>query len=255
MTYTKVPNWYIEKLPTLSSAATLVFLVICRSTIGWQKSHDVISLSQFEQRTGLSRPTVIKSLQELQRLDIISRTTNGWTISSKETLPLDDEGSKETLLVEIVYSKETLLPKTQPSKESLPAQVKFLDQPLVKEFDTLKKHSIERKKEVASPRDARLDSFALTAYRELARLHIPHALRDTVIATVEDEQLWRQVITAWIGRGYRPNAITGMLDWYKKGIPNDSRQRPRNGRQNSTHPASTLSAEDYVKQQETNEVL
>ena len=70
--YLKIPNEFVDDWMTeLAPSETVIFLIILRKTLGYQKSEDWISLSQFEAATGLSRPTVIKALKILQKKEMI----------------------------------------------------------------------------------------------------------------------------------------------------------------------------------------
>jgi len=65
--FTPIANEILEKLVNicLLGSEFQVLLFIIRKTYGFHKKSDRISLSQFEQGTGLSRPTVIKTLKNL----------------------------------------------------------------------------------------------------------------------------------------------------------------------------------------------
>ena len=89
-------------------------------------------------------------------------------------------------------------------------------------------HHINHQKGEGKPsrkRDARLDHPAIIAYRSEARLHVPVNQRDDVIATVTDAELFKQIIHDWVGRGYNPRNITGILESYRSGHVN-GRGRP-----------------------------
>jgi len=65
--YTRIANEILERLvntPLLGSEFQ-VLLCIVRKTYGYQKKVDIISLSQFQKATGVSRPTVVKTLKNL----------------------------------------------------------------------------------------------------------------------------------------------------------------------------------------------
>src|SRR3990167_1288652 len=65
--YTAISNEILERLvntPLLGSEYQVLFCII-RKTYGYQKKVDIISLSQFQKATGLSRPTVVKTLKNL----------------------------------------------------------------------------------------------------------------------------------------------------------------------------------------------
>lgn len=63
-----VDDWLMR----LSGSAIKVYLAVVRKTRGWQKSVDLISISQFELMTGLCRPTVRSALDELLALGLIT---------------------------------------------------------------------------------------------------------------------------------------------------------------------------------------
>ncbi|MEW7966661.1 replication protein, partial [Acinetobacter baumannii] len=68
----QVPNAFVDDvLNKISDAACKIYLVICRKTRGWNKEMDSISLSQFEEITGKSRPTVVKCLNELIKVGLV----------------------------------------------------------------------------------------------------------------------------------------------------------------------------------------
>ena len=68
-----VDHW----LPRLSGSALKVYLAVVRKTRGWQKQVDLISVSQFERMTGLSRPTVRTALDELLGAGLICTDRTG----------------------------------------------------------------------------------------------------------------------------------------------------------------------------------
>ncbi|CAM0783376.1 TPA: replication protein [Acinetobacter baumannii] len=68
----QVPNAFVDEvLNKISDAACKIYLVICRKTRGWNKEMDSISLTQFEEITGKSRPTVVKCLNELIKVGLV----------------------------------------------------------------------------------------------------------------------------------------------------------------------------------------
>lgn len=220
--YTQVPNHFIDEvLATISASAAVIYLVICRQTRGWHKQSDEISLSQFMKVTGLSKPTILKSLMELEKKGIINTHTSSKTYaySISETIIIDSSCCEPT-------GKENLPNNT--GKETLPItpDIGQISLPIsVKKVYTQKKGN----KQTTKKTDMRLQQWQFTVYRELTHLHVPHAWRDKV-AEITNEQLWRDVIMRWIGRGYRPNGISGMLDWYNKEQTNGRYQRQNMGR-------------------------
>lgn len=64
--FTAVPNLILDSCTKLFTPAEfMILMVIIRKTIGWHKSVDTISLSQFMKYTNLSRNTCIKVLKKL----------------------------------------------------------------------------------------------------------------------------------------------------------------------------------------------
>ena len=141
--FTRTPNGLLEiLLPILGEAELKVALFISRKTHGWHKKDDDLSLSQFEEGTGLSRPSVVAGINGLVGRGLLIKTTRGnnrpcnyrlIVPTSKETLPDDD--SKEAQLVKQVNPT---------SKEALPQLVKQVNtQKKVKKLD-------KRKEEMAA---------------------------------------------------------------------------------------------------------
>lgn len=252
--YTQIPNWFIENhLPHISSSACSVFLVICRQTIGWHRTTDAISMSQLIAKTGLSRNTCRAALHELldRKLIRYDRHLIGDTITTiYEVLPPVNEKivPKDDFLVEQLpitqlptrgaTADEGVNNSPSPGVDIAPVQGEI--------FTPQKKGNKKINKEGSTP--SLLTAMPLQVYREICRLNIPIAYRDITIATVTDEELWRSVLLGWIGRGYRPNAIAGMLEWYEKGVPN-ARVMGRRGtgqqRQNDGGEDVTQRLEEY----------
>lgn len=63
-TYTKIPNWLIEKMGEIKPSVFKVCIAIARSTIGYQKEWERLTISQLMGITGLSNRSVIDSLDE-----------------------------------------------------------------------------------------------------------------------------------------------------------------------------------------------
>lgn len=84
--YTAIANEILDRLvnmPLLGSEYRMLFCII-RKTYGYQKKVDVISLTQFERLTGLSRPTIVKTLKNLMIKKMIIKIwipgeKEGWT--------------------------------------------------------------------------------------------------------------------------------------------------------------------------------
>lgn len=251
--YTKLPNEFVDDvMPTISAISTVVYVAIARRTIGWQKDSDSISLSQLVRATGLTRPSVVKAINELTQRNLIAVKRQQSNQVSESNVYTILTGSKNDL----PPSQFNLLPNDDvvneinyPSKNNLPDVVNEIDHQVVNEIDTQKKDT-KRKKDSSAKRDSRLDAWQVQMYRELSRLHVPILFRDQVVQIVSDPDLWQLVITTWIGRGYRPNAIGPMLEWYQKGIPtNAKRQHLRQSQLRSDdgrRTSNSVSPEEYI---------
>lgn len=80
--------------------------------------------------------------------------------------------------------------------------------------DTNKKQTKRRKSKAA---DTRLEHPSILAYRTNARLTPPIIWRDDIIQTVGEKiEPWGDLVKEWIGKGWRPDNVAGMLDAFKK---------------------------------------
>jgi len=71
--FTRLANEILDRVvntPLLGSEFQVVLCVL-RKTYGYQKKVDIISLSQFQKATGLSRPTVVKTIKNLMTRKMI----------------------------------------------------------------------------------------------------------------------------------------------------------------------------------------
>lgn len=81
--FTPIANELLDKiggLKLLGSEFQVVFCVL-RKTYGWNKKEDWISLSQFEEFTHLSRPTVVSVLKNLIENQIINKSNNKFSVN------------------------------------------------------------------------------------------------------------------------------------------------------------------------------
>ncbi len=122
--YTQIPNeifdYWMEKL---TPAEFKVLLCICRKTFGWQKRYDCISLKQITSLTGLSKMGIIKNIDRLMELGLITK------IKSKSS-DGDDAPNVYEINVNSVGGG---------SKPSLLGVVNSVDTPVVNSVDTQKK--------------------------------------------------------------------------------------------------------------------
>jgi phage replication O-like protein O len=71
--FTRIVNEVLEQLVKvdLLAAEYKIILFVIRKTWGFQKTEDIISLTQFEEFTGLSRPTIIKTIKNLVKRGLL----------------------------------------------------------------------------------------------------------------------------------------------------------------------------------------
>jgi DNA replication protein DnaD len=78
---TQVPNFIFSVLPDLTEAELKIILVVIRQTLGWEdkrtgqrKTRDRITISQFMQKSGLSKRAVTKAIQSLSQKHLLTVT-------------------------------------------------------------------------------------------------------------------------------------------------------------------------------------
>lgn len=78
--YTKLANELYEQFSKLdaSGSAWRVLFVVVRKTYGFHKKEDKISLTQFEESTGLTRKSVCRGIIELVSLNVVTVTKEGY---------------------------------------------------------------------------------------------------------------------------------------------------------------------------------
>ena len=73
--FTQIPNVVFDYwMNVLSPAEFKVLLCLCRKTFGYHKLSDLVSLSQIEELTGLSRKGIIKNIKSLINHNLIKKT-------------------------------------------------------------------------------------------------------------------------------------------------------------------------------------
>jgi len=76
--YTQVPNTLLdEQMGEMGYAELKVVLAICRKTFGWHKRQDLLSFSQLEELTGMSRQGVNNGIQDAMDRGVIGRSKDG----------------------------------------------------------------------------------------------------------------------------------------------------------------------------------
>lgn len=146
--FTRVPNALIDHaMRELGNAAFRVLVVVARKTIGWAKQRDQISLSQFEELTGLARQHVIRGIAEARERGFIAHYRSGQHSFFELTLDagisqLQNVTSNEKLLVLVTKSNQT-------SNEKLPELV-------TKSYPQKKERKKKERKETLTRANARV---------------------------------------------------------------------------------------------------
>ena len=92
--YTQTPNLLLdEHLPDMGYAELKVVLVIVRQTMGWHKETDQLSISQLEEKTGLSNRSVIDGTRKALERGVIHRVRKGSSYSYRMVVKGREEGS------------------------------------------------------------------------------------------------------------------------------------------------------------------
>lgn len=107
--YTPIANEILQQIvntPLLGSEFQILLFII-RKTYGFQKKEDWISITQFQKSTGLSRPTVVKSIKNLIHRNMIFKTKSydysfnkdyeKWIVNTPLLVKYNDEIGKARL--------------------------------------------------------------------------------------------------------------------------------------------------------------
>jgi phage replication O-like protein O len=94
--YTKIANEILEKIACTDFLGSEFRILNCiiRKTYGFHKKDDVISLTQFEKATGLSRPTVVSVIKNLIENKVIIKIKNRFSLNKN----WEEWGSKGVLI-------------------------------------------------------------------------------------------------------------------------------------------------------------
>lgn len=114
--HTAIPNYILDNMAQMGGSVFSVVCYVARKTIGWGKEWDRISISQIEDGTGMTRPTVVKALGSAIADGWIERRSVGNSYqycvrNGKEILPICKEEEPETVK-NLYQSGKEILPKT-----------------------------------------------------------------------------------------------------------------------------------------------
>jgi phage replication O-like protein O len=204
----------------MTPAEFKVVIAISRRTFGWHKDRDVISLSQLEEMTGLSRTSVQAGIMAGIERGMLERTRVGKQSYSYHLLVASDYQSTET-------TSSEKLPELVVSGYS---ELVVSDYTQKKELKELKKGKKEGESARANTPDPSLpppdeNPFG-SIYREIFGRSLTPAELAYVAARVTDPHHWREVCEDWKVSGYKPTNLAGLVDRYRKPPDAPAGQRP-----------------------------
>ncbi len=82
-----------------------------------------------------------------------------------------------------------------------------------------KKESLLRGDDVQKNEHSTISTDPVSLYRELTHLTPNRAQRELIDDDVSDLDAWRSAVQHWLGHGWNPRNIPGMLDLYQRGGP------------------------------------
>lgn len=94
--FTQIPNEILDRMGEMTPAEFKVLMAICRKTFGWHKESDVISLTQLEEMTQLSRTAVQDGIVAAMRRGLLERTPSGKQQFSYQLVMATDDDTPKT---------------------------------------------------------------------------------------------------------------------------------------------------------------
>lgn len=176
---------------------------------------DTISISQFEELTGLSRQGVITAIEKAIAVGAIART------------PDKRNGFKYRLVNDVDQSEQSSTLTSTRSGLDLVNDVDQSTPQLVNDVDTQKKDLKEKKERVAAPprkralasltaTQADLLETPLSIYRQVTNVRSPNQAQRELIETVDDLDLWRATCEQFAVAGWNVRNVQNMLENYTK---------------------------------------
>ena len=278
--YTKLPNFIIDALPEMSESEIKIVLVIARLTFGWQRESAEISTTEFMRQSGLSKQSALNGINAALDRQTIEREKSGKTYIYRFVIGLNFR-PMETTVQNLDQSSVKNL--DQMSLDFRPIEVQNLDRStpaLKKDKEKTTKKGKENARAAPPRRIARVDSpyikaidftdgfipsgkgkNAVQVYYErfdirenAARLNA--IKEDDLVRHCKDLDRLRRVVTEYSRTPYRPGNVGMIIDWYRRGTPDEGRQSASmNGNRPMSKIDATMAAIDRVEQRMRNEGL
>jgi phage replication O-like protein O len=223
--FTAYPNHIIDELmPDIDGNTFKVLTVVIRKTIGYHKKVDKIALSQFKSHSGLSKNTIIKSLNLLCEKKIIKKYTNGcinkYGMVCIEDKKHDKPGSKFT-------TPASGADIEHPGSKVEPASVHMLNPSGVQGLNTQKKPTKEEVDKVIRAWNSRFDVVFSPSDHKMVD-HVCVALQE--VSVQEMIQAMDNRLTATYYREKKPELLhrPDCFFPYLRTIRTDLQRRPDN---------------------------
>jgi hypothetical protein len=219
----------------------------------------VLNLQDLHNRSTDGKDAVRSGLQELEKAGYLRRTkdrdesghfTAKWYLSDFPSFENESPGESETQAADSSTSEKPPRvnrhgkPATNYINGNHIKNIKSSSEPNGSEAQAQLPTFPEPPKEKPKPtkeRDPLLDHPAIIAYREVVKFHVPASWRQLVVNAVGDRsEDWRRLVTDWIGNGWNPRNVKGMLNAFASGGIKDLRNNPANrGKQISDNQAES----------------
>lgn len=96
--YSQIPNIVIDAMTEYTEPELRVLLVVCRQTFGWHRERATLSISFFQQATGLSKTAIVNATKSLTERNIVEKTAGEGTAPTNVfKLVVQGEGVPTTL--------------------------------------------------------------------------------------------------------------------------------------------------------------
>ncbi len=130
--FTQIPNYIIDSMATMHRSTFAVVMWVARQTVGWQKQWDRISLTQFQDGTGLSRQGVIDAIADAVERGWIAQEHVGkqsfqYQLTGNVGKPVEKEARTTSQVSRLVNSVDQSSKLTSASQVSRPELVNSVD--------------------------------------------------------------------------------------------------------------------------------
>lgn len=222
--YTQIPNvLFDEMMEDMGLAELKVTLAIFRYTFGYHRERVRLSITKLQKITGLGRGSIIKGAAQAVKRGVL--------IQNKD-------GQVTAWMVNLVNQSVNLVNQT--GKVSEPPSIKNNSKETIKRKDMGAERTQPEKK-----RDPLLDNPAVIAYRDVIHLQAHRLMRSKIADVIGLEIIiWKMLLEDWIGMGWKPTNIKGMLDAFPHYKKHGQFKPLNNGSKLTTYEKNVLAFEE-----------